>query len=261
MPCLSLKSNFFFFTKPHQIREKEGYWAIKSPDFPEYHWGNYIFFNKGPDNFDNARLSRVFSKEFSDIEGISHQAFAWPSTSKDCPPKINAQDFHLDELAVLTLSGLTKQTRPPHPSLSIKTAETDEDWKGIIAQQLAWNIEDESDFSNFEAFNSKKFEIYRQLCLEKKGIWLCAYSQQTLVASLGAYILNGICRFQNIYTAPNYRKMGACHALIRQAFQYFLERDVSTLFVIHAKRGSIAESIYRAIGFEEAERYYTLCKY
>tara|TARA_B100000989_G_scaffold290769_1_gene264341 strand:- start:1116 stop:1481 length:366 start_codon:yes stop_codon:yes gene_type:complete len=120
MTCLSLKSDFFFFPKSGQITEKDSYWVIKSPDFPEYHWGNYIFFKEELRDWSAKRLSQVFSDEFSDVCGIAHQAFVCPATTRQAQFDLDLGDLDLDRTIVLTLSGppALEQECCPHPSKS-----------------------------------------------------------------------------------------------------------------------------------------------
>ena len=104
------------------------------------------------------------------------------------------------------------------------------------------------------AFATGKTRAHRRLVEQGRGQWFGAFLGDELVASLGIFVASeGLARFQDVKTRPDFRGRGLCGTLVHAAGRHaFDELGVHTLLMV-ADPDYLAIRVYRSVGFEETE--------
>ena len=61
------------------IENKQEYLVIKTPHNPGHFWGNFLLFNRPPNENALVEWEHLFDQEFMDMP-VTHKAFAWDSS-------------------------------------------------------------------------------------------------------------------------------------------------------------------------------------
>ncbi len=253
---IGLKTNLFFHQFFGNVTPKENYFAIHTPDNPEYYWGNYLIFDNPPKKTDRKKWIDAFKDEFGHRESINHAAFTWDLGEESNLDEFVEGGFHVDKTIILTLSEM------PPPSLcndniTLKEIQTDSEWKELIdLQVLIGNSGGE--YENYRKFTEKKFFSYKKIVSSNKGTWLGAYDSGKLIGDLGIFLTEVFGRFQNIETHPDYRGKNICRSLMHQAFHWIKRRNSKAIMVIESEVNSLPLKLYKKLGFVEKEALISL---
>lgn len=90
------------------------------------------------------------------------------------------------------------------------------------------------------------------------GNWFGAFIGEQLVGDLGIFHENGIGRYQNVGTHPNFRKQGICGTLVYQSGLIALRDYKIQYLVMEADPDYHAARIYESVGFKRNEENYAL---
>ncbi|NQY99869.1 MAG: hypothetical protein HRT45_04265 [Bdellovibrionales bacterium] len=107
---LGRRTDFIFAGFSGLIEDKGGYTLIKTPSNPGYHWGNYMVFDRAPEQGDLNRWRSLFDQEFSFYTEPHHYVFTW-DTEANHPgehQEFLEAGFELDSAVVLTAKELKK---------------------------------------------------------------------------------------------------------------------------------------------------------
>src|SRR3954469_4195011 len=59
------------------VERRDGYVVVRSPQNPEFYWGNLLVFDDAPAAGDGARWEALFRREFAAEARVRHRTFAW----------------------------------------------------------------------------------------------------------------------------------------------------------------------------------------
>ncbi|MCB0413754.1 MAG: GNAT family N-acetyltransferase [Bdellovibrionales bacterium] len=255
---LGRRTDFIFARFLGSVEYKGNHVLVKTPSNPDYHWGNYIIFNRAPKVGDLTEWKALFNKEFSYYSEPHHYVFTW-DTEKDDKGEFQEfleQGFEFDPAIVLTTQTLRE---PPfiNKDISIKKIESELEWNKVIKLQVL--CADEKFLNNkYEVFKRNQINQYRRMSEAGMGNWFGAFLGNKLVGDLGIFYENEIARFQNVETHPDFRKRGICGTLVYGAGNIaFNEFEVETL-VMEADPEYHAARIYESVGFNQTEINYAL---
>jgi GNAT superfamily N-acetyltransferase len=243
------------------IENHENRLLIKSPTLPEYHWGNFIVFDKGPQKGDLIKWTEQFRKDFPYYVEPTHYVFSWnPVEIEHCSgvEEFIADGFSLENCEVIASSKLQLPAKA-NKDVEVKILQTDSDWEQALACQLACWSQPET-LEIYIPFKTKQMKMYRELSQKSVGHWFGAFIGDKLVADLGVFHDNMWGRYQSVGTLPEFRNQGICSRLVYEAGVLMLERYGLEKLLIEAERDYHALQVYKKVGFETVEVNYSLSK-
>ena len=223
-----------------QIIDRGHYLVVVTPSNPTYFWGNYLLFDDPPSTRDFARWQSLFAAEIGNRPGIVHRAFGWDASDGrlgHAEPFL-AAGFRLLQSTVLAANQVHQ---PPHydPEIAVRPLSGETDWRHV---------------GQYHDISPTRLARFRSQIEAGLGTWFGAFINDQPAADLGLFVKDGIGRFQEVETYPNFRRRGVCRSLVYRASRYAFDHVAAKKLVIVADEGSAAESVYQQVGFQAVER-------
>jgi ribosomal protein S18 acetylase RimI-like enzyme len=241
-----------------EIIERPDYFVLRTPRNPGYRWGNFLIFAEPPKAGDLAKWKAIFAKEIGTPPDYVHFLFGWDDVEGEMGEAQEFLDagFELVKTVVMTAQSVT----PPKVNRDcIIRIFQKEDWAEWIALQRASNLaeaenERESDDDSFQRYLENKASEYQRMIEAGLGQWFGAYLDGQLVATLGLFVWNGLGRFQQVDTHPNFRRRGLAGTLVYHAAQQGFQKVNAQTLVMCADPDYVAVGIYESVGFRITEK-------
>lgn len=251
---LGNRTDLIFQRFEGEVLDRGDYLVLLTPSNPTYRWGNMLLFSDPPEEGDFERWHRLFAREVGAGPSIDHVVFAWDTVNGETGhvrPFLDA-GFELDESVVLSASAVNP---PPkiNPEVRIERLQTQSEWQEALELQVLCRDEEE-DESSYRPFMERRMEQYQRMVAAGKGSWFGAYLNEMLVADLGLFVEDGVGRFQNVETHPDYRRQGICGTVVHEVSRYGLEAMGAETLVMIADCNYHAAGIYESVGFVQVER-------
>jgi len=234
-------------TKGHLI-DRGDYVVVRTPDEPNYYFGNFLVLAAPPQVGEVAYWTRRFADEFRDLPDVRHVAFRWDSTTDaGALDELRGAGFRIDNDWVMTA---TEVSAPP-TALEVRALRADE--MQHVAD-LGFAISDDHSDS-FRQFLQRRAAWKTSIVTRGIGAFWGAFDGDALVGSLGLVELDRLARYQDVQVATTHRKRGIASAMLAAAAfgspgrQAMIER-----YVIVAEPDSEAARVYARAGFTVAER-------
>jgi len=240
------------------IEDRGDYLVIRSPDHPDFWWGNYLLVPPLAPG-DLTGWAGRFAREFP---GAGHVAIGVDTTDAAAPGAAELAATGLDlERAVVLTAGPGDLRPPPRPNAAAtyRALSGDADWEQALRLRAA--ISEGGPGGGDSEFNRARVATERALTEAGHATWHGAFLGQDLVAQLGvvADSARGLARYQNVETHPGFRQRGLAGTLTWHAGRAALASlgRAGTLVIV-ADPGYVAISVYRSVGFTEAESQISL---
>lgn len=254
---LGYETDLMILALDGQVVRRDGYWLGRRPRHPDHAWGNLLVLDAPPDPSDPdapARWIERFRSEFT--PSTRHVALAWAGSrdaAAETAPFVARGYRGVDTVALAT-------TAPRLPdgasdTVTVRPLERNAEWRA--ADALVSHLRDGSGLApSLDAFMSRQLRSLRRWCELGHAAFFGAFERRTLVACVGVVTRreDGLARYQFVVTHRGWRRRGICGRLVAEAGAWALAHGGATQLVIAAERGSSAERIYRAAGFDEAAR-------
>lgn len=251
---LAARTDLSFPAFEGEIIDRGEYWVVRTPSIPTFYWGNFLMFRDPPRPGDQARWPELFADEIGRPPEVNHQTFGWDSPQGELG---SAQSFVPLGFTIVQDSVLatTSPHPPPRPAegLDVRPLQTDDEWSLAFENQVLCRdpVHDESGYRTFKLAEMGR---YRRMAEAGLGAWYGAFREGRLAADLGIYRTGEIGRYQNVGTAPGFRRRGIAATLVYQAgIQSMLSLGIETLVIV-AGAESPADRLYRSVGFQPVER-------
>lgn len=259
---LGYRTDLLFPRFEGEIHDRGSYLVIRTPKNPGFYWGNFLLFDRPPEEGDHERWTELFRREIGGPSGTHHMAFGWDSVTGE-PGAIEpllADGFDQQDTVVLSTERLTP---PPHANgdVEVRVLTTDDEWEAALDNQVVISGEGYEPVS-YREFRGRTMERYRAMARKGLGNWYGAFLKGRLVGDLGLYVDKNrtLGRYQAVGTHPDFRRQGICGALVVAAGEDARKRfGVSTL-VITADPDYHALRLYESVGFRPTERQIGVCK-
>ena len=218
--------------------------VVRSPDNPDYHWGNFVFVTD-PESVDEAgRWVATFHREFPDASYLAIGLARMPDDEASWTP----HGVALEAEEVLTTRTLPTQT-PLAQGYSVR-AVCGDDWDQLTAREVA----DNARTGDYEPLSHARFAAARtatQRALSEGGAaqFFGAFAAESLVASLGVVQCGPIARYQSVITDPEHRRRGLASHLLGVAARWAGDQGCNE-WVILTDVGNPAGRVYRRLGFQ-----------
>ena len=230
-----------------EVTDRADYLVIRTPDHPDYWWGNFLLLPSLPGPGQGREWLARFVAEFP---AARHVALGVDTTDDgETPEEFAAAGLQADRASVLTAA----QVRPPARSntqAEIRPLESDADWRQSV--DLAVRCFDGAEPGDFL---QRRAAARRRLTQTGAGIWFGAFGNGHLLAQLGLFdVGGGYAHYQHVETDPATRRRGLAGTLVWAAGRYGREVLGTSTFVIVADPAGVAIRVYQACGFTARQR-------
>nr|HEX4316908.1 GNAT family N-acetyltransferase [Kofleriaceae bacterium] len=220
--------------------------VVRTPDDPSYYAGNLLVLPQVPARGELAGWLARFADELSDAP---HRAFAWDGG----PGAANTPG----ELAELVAAGFTIARQqvmaadsvvavPAPPELAIRALTPDE---VVATHALAFAMADHHRDDDRVLLRRRAAWHASLVARGDARFWGAFADTGELVASLGLVELGELARFQDVQTAPAFRRRGGATALLAAA----AAASQASRLVIVAEPDSAPARLYERAGFRTIE--------
>jgi GNAT superfamily N-acetyltransferase len=217
---------------------------VRSPQNPEFHWGNCLFVTDKNGVNDAPKWVDAFQSAFPDASWVAIGLARMPDD--EAAWAAQGVDLELDE--VLTTETLPRQT--PLPEGYTVRRLSGEDWAQSVALSVAENDRtDEQDPAGFRRFAQLQAQARRALSDRDVGAFFGAFADDRLVADLGIVGCGTSARYQSVGTDAEHRRRGLASHLLGVAARWAGERGCNR-WVIVTESTNPAGRVYRSLGFE-----------
>lgn len=225
------------------IDDRGDHLVVRSPQNPDFHWGNCLFVTD-PDGVDDAdRWVTTFRTTFPDagwvaigLNRMPDDADAWAA---------HGLEVELDE--VLSTAALPHEAPLP-PGYAVRRFG-DEVWELSIARSVAQNQRTrEQEPRGYERFVRAEAATRRSLSERNVGAWFGAFTNDALVAELGIVRCGAVARYQAVGTEEEHRGRGLASHLLGVAARWAGDRGCAQ-WVIVTESTNPAGRVYRRAGF------------
>lgn len=255
---LARQSDLIFASFEGEVIDRGTYVAIRTPSNPGYHWGNFLIFPNPPTHSDIETWPKIYREEFTYYLEIRHMTFTWnplPESSGVIEPFIR-QGFRFEKNQVLT----TTSVHPPHKhnaQVQIRTLSLETDWDQAIELQVLCR-DPSFELESYRIFKRKQFSTYKNMRDKGLGERFGAFVGERLVGDLGLFHKEGLGRYQNVVTHPEYRRQGICGTLVYKSGKVALNSWQVKTLVMEADPYYHAARIYQSVGFRPTEENQSL---
>ena len=146
----------------------------------------------------------------------------------------------------------------PVPRAACRALHSDEDWAQVLDVSLHCA---DRDTEQHRLFLRRRAGQRRELTRSSRAVWFGALVDGRVRAALGLVSDgNGVARYQDVETHPDYRRRGLARSLVTTAGRYALDELAARTLVIVADPGYHAIGLYRSLGFSDADTQVQLTK-
>jgi GNAT superfamily N-acetyltransferase len=228
------------------IEQRDDHLVVRTPANPLHHWGNFVLVTDRHGVDCPEHWLDVFEHEFPDAAHRSIGLVA-PPADEAAWTALDLVVEHDDVLATDTCPG---STAVPQGYL-VKQIRDDVEWEQSTGLRVAEFAKDDSRETAYEHTTT---EIRRASVEREDMAWFGAFHGDRLVAELGIVDCGeGIARYQAVVTRSDHRRRGLAGHLLGVAARWARDHGAHT-WVIVAEDGGDAARLYRARGFDEADR-------
>ncbi|MEW5958971.1 MAG: GNAT family N-acetyltransferase [Chloroflexota bacterium] len=251
---LGYRTDLIFAAFDGQLIDRGHYLVIRTPANPTFYWGNFLLFARPPRPGDYPEWCNLFAAEIGRPPQVRHQTFGWDTSTGEVGavrPFLEA-GFRLNHFMVLTASQVW---RPLNYSteVTVRPLATEADWDQALANQILCR-EPGHEEAGYRLFKQRQLARYQAMAAAGLGAWFGAFIGQQLVGDLGLFHRQGLGRFQEVETHPDYRRRGIGACMVFEASRYALKHFAVETLVIVADHDSAAARLYTSLGFEPTEQ-------
>lgn len=238
------------------VRDAGDHIIVRTPANPDYYWGNFVLTGADPGN--HERWLAVFAREFPDAThvaiGLDGAAPAGQPPAGELLDGYRAAGLEAEVSNVLVTTGMDA----PVPGPVCRPLHSDEDWAQVLDVSL--NCADR-DTEQHKQFLRRRISQRRELSRSDQALWFGAVVDGRVRATLGLVSDgNGLARYQDVETHPDFRRRGLARGLVATAGRYGLEELGARRLVIVADPGYHAIDLYRSLGFSDTQTQVQLTK-
>jgi ribosomal protein S18 acetylase RimI-like enzyme len=231
-----------------RVDDRGGYLAVRSPHNPTYWWGNFLLIAEPPEPGEAGAWLAKFAAEFPTATHVALGVDVTEISSVDVGDFVSA-GLRMERSAVMTAQALHEPPRP-YGDATYRELAGDDDWQQ--AKELRTVLSDGEPAAE-PGFLAARIASERALTEAGHGSWFGAFVDGKLVAHLGLVTDgDGIARYQNVETHPEWRRRGLGGTLVWRAGEHGLNGMAKTL-VMAADPDYVAIRVYRSVGFIDAE--------
>ena len=238
------------------VTERGGYLVIRTPDNPNFWWGNFLLLDTMPEPGTAGLWLDRFAAEFPAARHVSI-GIDTADASAVVPADFTGAGLEPERSITLTAAGL----RPPahvNAEVQIRALASDADWEQSV--ELTLRLFASEGMTDVD-YHQGRARSRRRVAEQGLGAWFGAFEDDLLVAQLGlCQAGDGFARYQHVETDPAVRRRGLAGTLAWQAARYGVEDLGAHTLVIVADGDGDAIRLYRSVGFADTEGQLSLCR-
>jgi len=225
------------------IEDHGDHLVVRTPQNPDFHWGNCILVLDGRAVGDADRWLRAF--------GAAHPAAAWAAVGLITEPEDaaawTAHGVAIEADDVLT-SLLPPRATPLAAGYTVRRIAGD-DWEQVVAAEVADNeLTGAYDPALHARFARAQTALRRRLSDHEVAAFFGAFADGVLASSLGIVVCGTTARYQAVGTDAGHRRRGLAAHLLGVAAAWSAEQGCGR-WVIVTEAGNPAGRLYRSVGF------------
>lgn len=233
------------------IERHRGYRVVRTPANPLFHWGNFLIADAdGPAALEDADgWLDVFARHFP---GADYVAIALPRRPVGPAWAAAGVPIETDDILV---ADRPPEGAPLPTGFRVERLENDAPWEGARLVALA-DLEQRMprDRQVNETFSRARVADKRRLAATGRAAYFAVLGADgNVAATLGIVCCGRYARFQDVVTAPDFRRRGLAAHLLGVAARWAGEKGCSAWVIVAAADGP-AGRIYRRAGFVESAR-------
>jgi GNAT superfamily N-acetyltransferase len=226
------------------LEDRGDHILIRTPDNPDFFWGNCLFVTDESAVDDAGRWVTTFQSAFAEANWVSIGLIRMP----DSPDAWAAEGLDLEPDDVLTTRTLPRQT-PLTRGYAVRRL-SGQDWEQSVARSVEENRRTgDYDPQTHERFARGQVRAQRSLSDRDLGAWFGAFAGDVLVADLGIVRCGTTARYQSVATDEEHRRRGLAAHLLGVAARWAAEHGCDQ-WVIVTEATNPAGRVYRSVGFE-----------
>ncbi|HVZ40780.1 MAG TPA: GNAT family N-acetyltransferase [Candidatus Kapabacteria bacterium] len=258
---LALATELMLWSATSSIVDRGEYIVVATQEAPGWYGGNLLILPHPPAVGDFERWSGLFAAEFGHRPEIEHRMFYWPgdAASSEAMAPFRTAGFEAEEEMTLAASAVYAPSFA-NSELVIREIERPEEWEMVFGVQFACRPE-RFEPEGYARFLRRRIGNRRHMIGLGMGAWFGAFLGDRLAGTLGLFHRNGVGRFQDVITHPEFRRRGVCATLVHHVAGIGLGRWGCRQLAMVADPNYHAARIYERLGFRPVERTHTLCRY
>ena len=226
------------------VDERGDHLVVRTPNNPDFHWGNCVFVTDASAVDDAARWSATFRSNFPGARWVAIGLIRMPDDHRAWA----AQELELELDEVLTAESQPRQT--PLPDGYTVRRITGDGWTQCLARAVAENLRTgQEDPESYLRFAEGRVQARRELSAADTGAFFGAFAGDVLVADLGIVRCGNTARYQSVSTDQQHRRRGLATHLLGVAARWSAEQGCDR-WVIVTEADNPAGRVYRSVGFE-----------
>jgi GNAT superfamily N-acetyltransferase len=225
------------------VEDRGDHLVVRTPDNPDYHWGNCLFVTDGPAVDDARRWVATFQAAFPSASWVSIGLARMPGDAGAWTEQ--GLELELDDV----LSTGTRPRQTPLPEGYTARRLGGDDWEQYVQRELADNQRTgEFEAQSHERFVRAQTRARRSMSERDLAAFFGAFADGVLVADLGIVRCGGTARYQSVGTSPEHRRRGLAAHLLGRAARWAGERGCDRWLIV-TEATNPAGLLYRGLGF------------
>jgi RimJ/RimL family protein N-acetyltransferase len=256
------RTHLMFARFDGSVVQRGDHWCVRSPKSPTYWWGNFLLYERAPQEGDAAAWMGAFESEIAQAQPAStHRCFGIDAAADFALPADFAEaGFTKTRVTVLTLRREWLETsRPMLPEgCRVRAAELPARIPELVDLQVATEEGRFGSDAVYRPFRERQMQRYAAMQDAGLGHWFAVFAKtpegERPVADCGLFrerrAPGGVARFQSIGTHPDWRRQGIARAMVHAVCRHAFEVMRDETLVIAADPDDVAIRLYESIGFE-----------
>ncbi|SMR82507.1 Acetyltransferase (GNAT) domain-containing protein [Aliiroseovarius halocynthiae] len=233
-----------------EIQRFDDRFVQRTPDEPNYWFGNRVVFNEQPKSADD-----LIAQFHTDLPEAKHICISWdvPNLSiQSVRDVFESTGLRVEQGDVLALRQDLMRVDVPE-GITVRPLVSASDWRQSEAIGRLDLLNDGAPEAGLDTFLMNKTIARQDQIAKGLGQWFGAFDGDTLAGDMGIFNDDRLIRYQSVQTHAAYRRRGICSSLLCICLDWAKSRAPDALPVIVANADTDAGRLYRRAGFTLAE--------
>lgn len=246
-----------------EVVEHGDWLVVRTASNPSWYWGNFLLTIAAPRDDDLALWLARAAREIGAAQPKSDHVALWVDApvALEALPAWRAAGFEFNATTALQLEPrqLVAAPVPRIEALQIRSLRLPEEAAAVVDLQARCN-DDGYEPAGYRRFRALAMDRVARMHAQGRAHWFGVFAGEQLVADCGLVVGTdaGLARFQDVETHPDWRRRGACRALVHHVARFGFDSLGVARLVMCADPAEVAIGIYRSVGFRDAGGHWQL---